>query len=186
MVDSAAPINVIYFDFLKVFDSVCHQRLPKELKAYGIQGNILEWIGELLTGRRQRVGVNGKLSTRADIQSGINEGSVVSPMMFFIFIIGLPDVVRSTMKIFADNTKLFRAELEDHDILQQDPDNLVKCQLGLNEARCKRLHLGSTNQKLEYTMNLEVLDDTRNDKDLGVIIDEDDVSCPFLQGTEQG
>ena len=45
-----------------------------------------------------------------------------------IFINDLPDVVSSTAKIFADDTKLFRAIriIEDHDVMQQDLDNLIK------------------------------------------------------------
>jgi len=64
---------------------------------------------------------------------------------------------------------------EDYDIMQYNVDNLVKWsyrwQIGLNEAKCKSLHLVSSNQRLEYTMNTEVLGDTRNEKDLGVLIE---------------
>jgi hypothetical protein len=88
-------------------------------------------------------------------------------------------VVSSTSKIFADDTKLFRAIriIEDHDVLQQDLDNLVewsnKWQLGFNETKCKSLHLGSSNQRLNYHMNSQILEDTRNERDLGVYIDEE-------------
>ena len=105
LLDSGAPIEAIYLDFPKAFDTVPHQRLTRKLKAYGVTGNPLRWIGDFLTGRyKQRVVVNGKLSTWADILSGIPQGSILGPILFVIFINDLPDIVRSTVKMFADDT----------------------------------------------------------------------------------
>ena len=123
--------------------------------------------------------MNGKLSTWADILSGIPQGSVLGPILFVIFINGLPDVVRSTVKIVADDTKLFHAILtpEDREKLQQDLDHLLqwsqKWQLGFNEAKCKVLHLGSSNKGLDYQMGTTTLEATTVEKDLGVFIDRD-------------
>ena len=93
--------------------------------------------------------------------------------MVVIFINDLPDVVSSTAKILADNTKLFREirTIQDHDVLQKDLDN--KWQLGYNEAKCKSLHLGSSNQRLTYQMNSQLLEKTRNERDVVVYIDEE-------------
>ena len=61
--------------------------------------------------------------------------------------------------------------------MQQDLDNLVewsnKWQLGFNETKCKSLHLGSSNQRLNYHMNSQILENTRNVRDLVVYIDEE-------------
>ena len=52
-----------------------------------------------------------------------------------------------------------------------DLDNLVewsnKWQLEFNETKCKSLHLVSSNQRLNYHMNSQILEDTRNERDLG-------------------
>jgi len=49
-VDHGKPVDVIYFDFQKAFDKVPHQRILAKLKAHGISGRILNWIGEWLIG----------------------------------------------------------------------------------------------------------------------------------------
>ena len=44
-------IDTIYLDFAKAFDTAPHQRLTVKLQAYGIKGNILNWIINYLSGR---------------------------------------------------------------------------------------------------------------------------------------
>ena len=48
-----------------------------------------------------------------------------------------------------------------------------KWQLRFFEAKSKRLHLGSSNQRLKYQMETEILGDIRIEKDLGIFIDEE-------------
>ena len=50
---------MIYLDFQKAFDKVSSVRLLNKLKAHGISGDILNWIGEWLNKRQQRVVLNG-------------------------------------------------------------------------------------------------------------------------------
>ena len=74
ILDSGSPIDAIYLDIRKAFDTVPHQRLMKKLEAYGINDRTLGWIENFLHDRRQRVVVNGKMSTWAVLIS-----LVVSP-----------------------------------------------------------------------------------------------------------
>ncbi len=41
ILEEGYPMDVIYLDFKKAFDSIPHQRLLRELQAYGIEGKIL-------------------------------------------------------------------------------------------------------------------------------------------------
>ena len=42
-------VDIIYLDFKKAFDAVPHQRLLRKLHAYGIRGQVLNWIESFLT-----------------------------------------------------------------------------------------------------------------------------------------
>ena len=50
----AGPMEVIYLDFSKAFDKVPHRRLLEKFKAHSIDGQVLKWIEEWLSGRTQR------------------------------------------------------------------------------------------------------------------------------------
>ena len=58
--DENKQTDVIYIDIKKAFDTVPHRRLLLKLQAYGFGGEILAWIKDFLTDRRQKVMVNGK------------------------------------------------------------------------------------------------------------------------------
>ena len=120
-------IDVIYIDFSKAFDSLSHVRLLSKLEKYGIQGNILGWIKSFLSGRCQRVGVEGSISNWTSVTSGIPQGSVIEPVLFVIFINGMPSMTSSICKLFADDAKTYRLVKQhgEAEILQQDLNRLV-------------------------------------------------------------
>ena len=105
--EEGSSIDVIYMDFKKAFDSVPHSRLISKLNALGVQGRILKWTAAFLTGRSQRVQVNGCSSTPAAVTSGTTQGSVLGPTLFVMYSNDLPRELSNTVKLFADDTKLY-------------------------------------------------------------------------------
>ena len=49
--------DCIYLDFAKALDRVSHHKLINQISNIGIQGNLLLWISDFLSHRRQRVNV---------------------------------------------------------------------------------------------------------------------------------
>ena len=80
------PIDVIYFDYEKAFDTVPHQRLLKQLDSYGITSDLLCWIEDFLSDRKQKVVINDASSEIADVSSGVPQGSVLGPLLFLIYV----------------------------------------------------------------------------------------------------
>ena len=62
-VDGGKPYDVVFLDFAKAFDKVPRKRLLKKLHSHGIRGQLLKWIEDWLSGRTQRVVLNGEFSS---------------------------------------------------------------------------------------------------------------------------
>ena len=73
-VDDGSPVNVVYLDFQKTFNKVPHQKLLLKLKARG--NDVINWIEKWLTHKRQKVIVDGEISSWKSVLSGVPQGSV--------------------------------------------------------------------------------------------------------------
>ena len=177
--ESEGPVDAIYLDFRKAFDTVPHKRLISKVKSLGITGKILKWIESFLTGRTQRVIVKGVLSDSLSVWSGVPQGSVLGPILFLIFINDLLEKIKSKGKLFADDTKLYRSvkTQADRELLQEDllklQDWCQKWLLQFNEKKCKVMHIGRFNPKYNYHLNNQTLEETNVEKDLGVYVTPD-------------
>ena len=173
-VDDGSPVDVIYLDFQKAFDKVPHQRLILKLKSHGMGNSIMNWIEQWLTDRRQRVVVDGEVSSWKSVLSGVPQGSVLGPILFLVYINDLQEGVTGNILKFADDTKLFTKtkEIGDKQNLQDDIDKLVKWsekwQMLFNFGKCKCLHIGPGNTSMNYDMGGTILSTTVKEKDLGV------------------
>ena len=103
-------------------------RLCCKLTHYGICGYTLIWIKELLTGRSQQLVVNGKYSDLAEVTSGVPQGSVLGPLLFICYINDIVYKISSTMRLYADDTLIYRNihSEDDVSVLQSDLNTVLK------------------------------------------------------------
>ena len=94
-------------DLSNVFDSVWHQGLIHKLRSSGISGNMLALLNNFLTGRKQKLVLNGKTSEWKSVLAGVPQGSVLGPLLFFVYSNDLCDNLSCDVKLFADDTSLF-------------------------------------------------------------------------------
>ena len=158
--DAQNQNDVLILDFAKAFDTVPHQRLLYKLDYYGIRGNTLRWIENWLTQRHQTVVIDGAKSRRVQVISGVPQGTVLGPLLFLLYINDIGDSISSPIRLFADDSLLYRRVNNANDALklQQDLDRIVKWsdtwQMQFNPSKCTVLRVTRKHApiKHDYTM----------------------------------
>ena len=168
-IDNEFYVDVIYCNFMKVFDKVPHKHLLKVLKYYCIPSKIVDWIESFLSNRKQRVIVNGTPSSWHDVISGVPQGSVLGPILFVIYINTLIEVVKySDLFLFADDKKHFKIIWYDIDSMYNWILNSV---LLFHPKKCFTMHIDSKSTgsiiPATYKMNDNILESKLELKDLG-------------------
>lgn len=72
-----------------------------------ISGNLLLWLRDYLTDRKQRVVLSGSFSDVVTIAAGVLQGSILGPLLFIIYINDIVLNINSTIRLFADDTSLY-------------------------------------------------------------------------------
>ena len=85
-------------------------------------------ISSFLEDRYQRVTLDGETSDWAEVEAGVPQGSILGPLFFLIYINDLFDTVSSDIRIFADDTFIFKVIncQESHQDLDSDLQNITK------------------------------------------------------------
>ena len=127
--------------------------------------------------------MNGTFSNWKPVLSGIPQGSVLGPVLFIIFINDLPDLIKCLIKLFADDTKLYKAISCPYDQQLLHVDLFQCCDwsddwlLLFNILKCKFVQYGLVKFEFNYQMrdskgNISSLTKDSEEKDLGIIFQE--------------
>ena len=173
-------VDAIYLDFSKAFDKVDHNTLLCKIKILGIGGKIYSWIESFLKHRQQAVRVQGILSDREWVLSGIPQGSVLGPLLLLIMMHDITDDIHNTaLSSFADDTRLWKkvSTLQDSVLLQSDLIELYnwadKNNMEYNGDKFEGMQYGNKEPQTYTTPNLQNIDTQMQVNDLGVIMSED-------------
>jgi hypothetical protein len=176
--DAGSQVDVAILDFAKAFDTVPHAKLLQKLDHYGVRGPIHVWLTHFLTKRTMRVVVEGEVSDVAVVESGVPQGTVLGPLLFLCHINDLPQSVKSTVRLFADDCLLYRTirTFQDHLELQADLKQLevwaTKWGMRFNAQKCYILSIRSKSSYL-YSLDDVILQQVQQSPYLGILLSAD-------------
>ncbi len=113
----------------------------------------------ILTDRKQRTCMNGTFSNWIEVLSGIPKGLVLGPILFLLYINCLPDSIKTNIRLFADDIKIWNAirTTADCEQLQSVLTSLENWsstwQQRFNQSKFKVLHIGKTPSQHQYYMH---------------------------------
>ena len=118
ILDNRGQVDTFILDFEKAFDTPPHELLKSKLFRYGIGGKTLKWIDYFLCFRKQRVVVNGVKSDWAPVLSGVPQGTVLAPLLFFLYLNDISSDIESEIRLFADDCVCYREIKDEEDTMK--------------------------------------------------------------------
>lgn len=174
-------IHAIYMDLAKAFDRINHKILIRKLKLLPISTCLVALIQSYLSNRKQIVCLYGEKSECIIPQSSVPQGSILSPLLFALFMNDLPCLIKTNILLFADDLKLFCRikSIEDVQKLQTDINTIFnwceKNDLQLNRDKCYFIAFSKMPESSQfingYTINGTSITKVNLIRDLGIIFD---------------
>ena len=95
---------MIPLDISKAFDLVWHKSLLAKLPLIGLHHTLIRWISSFLSDSSIAIKVDGYLSNPHSINTGVPQGSVISPVLLILFITDLLSTTSSSIFSFSGDT----------------------------------------------------------------------------------
>ena len=77
---------VVFFDVSKAFDKVPHLPLIQQHEEVNLNPYLIRWLKDYLSDRFQVVAIEGGLSNKLPVISGVPQGSILGPLLFIMYI----------------------------------------------------------------------------------------------------
>ena len=159
-----------------------HLILLNKLKYYGVTGAANLLFQNYLFNRQQCVEYNGATSQKLKISTGVPQGSILGPLLFFIYINDLPSVSNVLqMLMYADDTTLY-CNFNSINNVNRINEELCKVsawlsanKLALNVAKTKYIMFHTINKRIQYPemkLNNIAIERVSKFKFLGIWLDE--------------
>ena len=168
----------------KAFNTVDHDIRLKKLEYYGVRGISNKWFALSLSNRKQFVSTNGYKSNLVHVKCGVSQGSILGPLLFFIYITDLHVAIKySEVQHFADDANLLNFISCVKSINKQinydlkNLSNWLKAKkISLNVGKTELVLLTSSKKQLDCDLKIKLIgervQETDSVKYLGIQIDK--------------
>ena len=175
---------LVLLDYSKAFDQVWRQKLLLSLAEKGIPMKYIRWLSSFLSDRQARVRFADTLSRTRQMKQGLPQGSVLSPLLFILFINNLAERLppEARAALFADDVTLLGTD-KDRKVAERKAQELVdivtawskEWKLTLNASKCEACYFSTSTKEANWSPKI-VIDGTtirheKNPRLLGVILD---------------
>ena len=175
----------VFIDVEKAFDSVWHDGLKYKLMNSNLPRKIVRLMESFITNRKIAVNINGTISDQIPLNAGTPRGSVLSPLLFLIYVNDIPiDPLNNNVSVsqFADDLGFWtfakNGRIIQYRLAKTLSDLEIWCskwRIKLNAKKTQLLLIRQTKQR-NLSINLELfgekLINTDNTKLLGVTLEE--------------
>lgn len=137
---------IVFLDLRKAFDTISKSRLLKKLDKAGFETKSLQFLSSFLNERKQVVKINDLFSEEENVEFGLPQGGILSPLLFNFFINDIHMLEDNSLKLqYADDTALCYTlqDLSDLKLVSHNfsliKDFLLLNYLSLNVSKTKLL-----------------------------------------------
>ena len=130
---------VAYVDFSKAYDRLHRDLLWYKLRKMGLHGNLLDALKSLYSGVSGSVRLNGHMSEWFNINTGLKQGCVISPLLFNLYVNDIAQNIKSLDKgININNTQVSILQYADDIALIAANEIDLQCMLNCLGTWCTK------------------------------------------------
>ena len=173
--------GILLFDVEKAFDSVWHNGIRYKLRGYQLPDYLIRILSSFLMDRQITVKINNNTSEKVTLNAGTPQGSVISPLLFILYVNDLPIHPNNKLEVsqYADDLALWTSakSLDFVKIrLQRGIDDLLLwCsiwRIKLNNTKTQYLVTSDKETRLRITINQDEIKPDKTASLLGVTFDK--------------
>ena len=171
---------IVYFDIEKAFDNASPLQILYNLSQIGIKGRMLRWLKDFFSERKFNVRIGSQFSEQKQMTTGVPQGSILSPLLFSLLQLDLPNLEDTHTLQYADDISIFVMEKSIDAAIRKIQSSINKLNkwyknIGLNINQNKTKFMVFTRKKLKLfptlTLNNNNIQFVTSTKFLGVYLD---------------